>query len=129
MSSYYAYNLIVLIAQGYTQVVSFFCYAYNALALAVQGQYVCVGQYVLSYSVVTVSFRRTTRKWIVSLSVDNCKEVAREVTATVYFAHLLSSQHFFRSLDMAKRQVTSVFPHRSPCLLHESSHSKVLCIQ
>ena len=27
-------------------------------------------------------------------------------------------------LDMAKRQVTSVFPHRSPCLLHESSHSK-----
>ena len=42
---------------------------------------------------------------------------------------LLSSQHFFRSLDMAKRQVTSVFPHRSPCLLHESSHSKVLRIQ
>ena len=37
---------------------------------------------------------------------------------------LLSSQHFFCSLDMAKRQVTSVFPHRSPCLLHESSHSK-----
>ena len=42
---------------------------------------------------------------------------------------LLSSQHFFCSLDMAKRQVTSVFPHRSPCLLHESSHSKVLRIQ
>ena len=42
---------------------------------------------------------------------------------------LLSSQHFFRSLDMAKRQVTSVFPHRSQCLLHESSHSKVLRIQ